>query len=454
MIPKRRLSYAEYINDQAIVEALRIPQPPPEGQSEESWPTWHPPGDGKVSKYSTEWKPGDRWPHGKNWSHHEVLFIRTHQAFEVWFAVVLHELTEVMQQARDGFEVVGSQVPWLELEGRTRDVGREFSPARFPELAAVGKAFKNEFIRSRVLLMPTPGRYSIKGIVSSFQIKTLEVWSSHVNRAAAALRTTIPFFDVLGTMTPRQFLEFRGRLASASGFGSTQFREIEMLLGLRELSLPRIRPKWGTPEPEPGGEPLPEGMLRPTKKTPQEEATVCFYAHHLAGDWPRLAARFREPSMRDLVYALLNANVFRWAKVAELDATVDRFAAQNVHETLARYDRKGPVDETRIDDHIDGLGEVLSHRETITAALLEMGPLDELQAALRSFLDACMNMESALLRWRDQHIRFVESMIGRRPGTGGTGVNYLRTTTDAGLATHLTHAFPCLWQARSIVQPT
>ena len=45
---------------------------------------------------------------------------------------------------------------------------------------------------------------------------------------------------VLETMTPLDFLSFRARLESASGFQSFQFRELELLLGAREPSKLKI----------------------------------------------------------------------------------------------------------------------------------------------------------------------------------------------------------------------
>ena len=42
--------------------------------------------------------------------------------------------------------------------------------------------------------------------------------------------------DVLETMTPQDFLEFRQRLAPASGFQSVQFRELEFLSGAKDPS--------------------------------------------------------------------------------------------------------------------------------------------------------------------------------------------------------------------------
>jgi tryptophan 2,3-dioxygenase len=42
--------------------------------------------------------------------------------------------------------------------------------------------------------------------------------------------------DVIDTMTPQDFLQFRTKLAPASGFQSSQFREIEFLSGLKDPS--------------------------------------------------------------------------------------------------------------------------------------------------------------------------------------------------------------------------
>ncbi len=54
-------------------------------------------------------------------------------------------------------------------------------------------------------------------------------------RIAKILKTIVGQLDVLETMTPRQFASFRPELGSASGFQSNQFREIEAVLGRRDL---------------------------------------------------------------------------------------------------------------------------------------------------------------------------------------------------------------------------
>jgi tryptophan 2,3-dioxygenase len=113
-------------------------------------------------------------------AHDELLFITVHQAYELWFAQLLHELTAV----RD-----------LMLAG---GLG---APA--PSGAAAG-----ELWRARHLL----------------------------RRAHVIERLMVSQIDVLETMTPQDFLDFRAALAPASGFQSVQFRELEFLSGAKDES--------------------------------------------------------------------------------------------------------------------------------------------------------------------------------------------------------------------------
>jgi tryptophan 2,3-dioxygenase len=57
-------------------------------------------------------------------------------------------------------------------------------------------------------------------------------WAQHLlARVHVIERVLVQQIDVLETMTPQDFLEFRQRLAPASGFQSVQFRELEFLSG-------------------------------------------------------------------------------------------------------------------------------------------------------------------------------------------------------------------------------
>jgi tryptophan 2,3-dioxygenase/ribonuclease HI len=98
-------------------------------------------------------------------AHDELLFIIVHQAYELWFKLILHELTT----ARD-------------------ELGAGRPHAAAPRL----------------------------------------------RRVVAVWRLLRDQLDVLETMSPEGFLEFRDPLAPASGFQSRQFREIEYLSGERD----------------------------------------------------------------------------------------------------------------------------------------------------------------------------------------------------------------------------
>lgn len=101
-------------------------------------------------------------------AHDEMLFIITHQAYELWFKQAIHELSSIV----DMFD---------------RNIVNERSlGTAVARLARVGKIFK-------LLLEQIP---------------------------------------IMESMTPLEFLDFRKYLFPASGFQSFQFRQIENLMGL------------------------------------------------------------------------------------------------------------------------------------------------------------------------------------------------------------------------------
>ncbi|MGH7723995.1 MAG: tryptophan 2,3-dioxygenase [Candidatus Eiseniibacteriota bacterium] len=64
-----------------------------------------------------------------------------------------------------------------------------------------------------------------------------------LKRVLTILKVVVAQIDVLETMTPLEFLSFRERLESGSGFQSFQFRELEFLLGQKnKAALDRYPP--------------------------------------------------------------------------------------------------------------------------------------------------------------------------------------------------------------------
>ena len=140
-------------------------------------------------------------------AHDELLFIVVHQSYELWFKLILHELT----RARDEL-----------LAGRAH--------AAVPRLS----------------------------------------------RTVAIERLLLDHLDVLETMGPEGFLEFRDPLEPASGFQSVQFRKIEWISGLRDM-FPRDA------EPPPG--PTLYEAFRVAAELPEDEearmeALAALYRDH------------------------------------------------------------------------------------------------------------------------------------------------------------------------------
>src|SRR6266516_2012264 len=104
-------------------------------------------------------------------AHDEMLFIIIHQAYELWFKQLHHEVDSVL---------VIMKKPSLNDNS--------------PELQTV---------------------------------------VHRLNRAVTILRVLVHQIDILETMTPMDFLDFRDMLRPASGFQSWQFKELEAKLGLK-----------------------------------------------------------------------------------------------------------------------------------------------------------------------------------------------------------------------------
>lgn len=66
-----------------------------------------------------------------------------------------------------------------------------------------------------------------------------------IHRCRTIMKTLVGQLDILETMTPMSFTSFRDRLDTASGFQSTQFRELEFLLGYKRPNVMKFLPPGG-----------------------------------------------------------------------------------------------------------------------------------------------------------------------------------------------------------------
>ena len=92
-----------------------------------------------------------------------------------------------------------------------------------------------------------------------------------LRRMLVIMKTVVGQTDILETMTPVDFSNFRDFLESASGFESVQFREIELLCGLRSQRFFEAHPEGTEPH---------QTLLKRQNEQTLWEAFIAFLQHH------------------------------------------------------------------------------------------------------------------------------------------------------------------------------
>lgn len=314
-------------------------------------------------------------------AHDEMLFIVFHQTYELWFRQILFELSDVQQR----------------FSGRVVD-DRDMQPIL-----------------------------------------------ARLDRIVAIWRLLVRQLDVLETMAPQDFLDFRESLRSASGFQSWQFRLIEARLGLRRGDrLPVFHGQF-------------DDVLEPSRRQ-------------------QIAQAEGHPSLYDQIDAWLARtpfvdwggfqfwNAYRAAVDRVLDAKVAAARQNLAPEALA--DELQAIERGRrkfyqifdAEEHARGREEGLwrmSWRGLQAALLITLyrqEPILQMPARLLSLI---MDIDELLSLWRYRHALMVQRMMGMAIGTGGSaGYGYLMATLEKhriftdlyGLATYLipSHALPPL----------
>lgn len=287
-------------------------------------------------------------------AHDEILFIITHQAFELWFKQILHELSSIQE--------LFASTPIVE-----------------------------------------PDLYKIVG---------------RLGRIVRIQKLINQQFNVLESMTPLDFLDFRDDLTPASGFQSVQFREIELRLGLsRHLK------------------PVHFGRFNPSDRDRLEEAARQNSLFDLLDAW-----LLRMPFLKfgdfdfwrtyqDAVDRMLSRdaetiteNPFlkgpeKAGQLRELEQTRDSFACLFDAERYQEQQSKGTVR--------------LSHASTLAALFIALYREEPLLQLPFELLTRLMDIDEELSSWRSAHAVMVHRMVGRKIGTGGSsGHEYLKSTIE------------------------
>ena len=266
----------------------------------------------------------------KEAAHDEMLFIIIHQAYELWFKQTLFEVDSV---------------------------------------AAI---MKKESIND-----------------NSPELKTVV---HRLKRVVAILKVLVQQIDIMETMTPMEFLEFRDMLRPASGFQSWQFKVLEARLGLKYEQR--------------HGQHYYISQLEKKEvdviKAQEEERSVL----QLVNDWLE-----RMPFLPEASDWVTYENIY----ISSL-AEAEKNNAANFRKIFIE-----PGEERQLSPK--------AARAALFITLYQGYPMLELPFQL---LNVLLEIDEQLGTWRYRHMNMVQRMIGTRIGTGGsTGAGYLKGATDS-----------------------
>ena len=293
-------------------------------------------------------------------AHEETLFIVVHQAYELWFKQMLHDLNSILQ------------------------------------------IFSNQAVLDTDL-----------GII----VQRLERFTKIQHHISGQL-------DILETMTPMDFLEFRNLLIPASGFQSTQFREIEIKLGLnthdrvsvdREFFLGRLNEKDRDHLISLEGSPsllrLVEGWLERMPFTKNKDYD--FWA-----DYKKTITKISDDDEKTIQKNA--ANLTEAEKKAQLKnlestrATFDSLFNVSSHESLVQEGKRK-----------------ISQKAILNALFIFLYRHEPMLAMPHKIINLMMDIDENFTAWRQRHALMVQRMIGTKIGTGGSsGHQYLKRAAE------------------------
>ncbi len=211
-----------------------------------------------------------------------------------------------------------------------------------------------------------------------------------LKRVVTILKVLVQQVDIMETMTPMEFLEFRDMLRPASGFQSWQFKVLEARLGLKYEQR--------------------HGQEYYLSQLEQKEIDI-------------IKSQEKERSLLQL----LNDWLERMPFTDEMD-----WAGYEIIYTasLADAEKNNAVAFKKLffEENPERLLSAKANRAALFITLYQGYPMLELPFQL---LNVLLEIDEQLGTWRYRHMNMVQRMIGTRIGTGGsTGAGYLKGATD------------------------
>lgn len=223
-----------------------------------------------------------------------------------------------------------------------------------------------------------------------------------LNRCVEILKVLVHQIDVMETMTPLDFLDFRDLLRPASGFQSIQFKILEAKLGLK------FQQRYGQ---EYYISQLREEDVRKVKDA-EEEVSLRTLVDQWLERMPYTTDKYWEGGER-----------------AFWDQYLDAYRSGLVkgEEKNLKY-----LEQFLFSDEMDGrsFDEKAMQNALFIMVYRDFPRLTQPWQLLQTLLE----MDAQMSMWRFRHMSMVRRIIGGRVGTGGsTGAQYLQAATNSHL---------------------
>lgn len=254
----------------------------------------------------------------------------------------------------------------------------------------------------------------------------------HLGRVSEIMKLAVEQFRVMETLIPQDFLAFRDKLVPASGFQSFQLRELEILLGLEDGvrvayagvdPLEHIRTLAAG---SPGGK-LAWGRIEKARAEPTLRSAM----HEWLFRTPVQGSGPSDPGDGEVVERFVTG-YFAALKSSNAKKLASLIGALGGDPTaVEKRIRDGEEAAQRFLFAEDVAPELRARTQRVRAGVLFIESYRELPllAWPRLLIDSVVELEEQLVLFRSRHARMVERIIGRRVGTGGSsGVDYLDQT--------------------------
>ena len=292
-------------------------------------------------------------------AHDEMLFIIIHQIYELWFKQILFELDSIIE------------------------------------------IFSKEKIQE----------YQI-GIAVSRLDRVIEIQKILIDQ-----------IQVLETMTPMDFLDFRDFLIPASGFQSVQFRLIENKLGLsKEDRYTYSGKEYHT-------------VLKKPDQTKVIESESVHSLFDVVEKWLERTP-FLDWGQTSFWNEYEQAVATMLADDRKLIKTNKKLSKTEKEKQLMEYDKTEAsfgvvLNETKHTKLVQEGKWRLSHKATQAALLILLYRDQPILYNPYQLLNKLVDVDELFTTWRYRHALMVSRMIGRKIGTGGsTGSEYLNKTAE------------------------